>query len=312
MAAKRGGGDDGSEYEIGSNGPAQATAEAFLGRPTLPVPSAKAHPPADKPGEEKISLFWRVFGGTLISVAALAVVTMYNAVTTNVSELRGELARTSAELSRQQADLRTDLGRSNEAKADLLPKAEFATRMTTAWDAVKNLQAQNNTQNAALAAQRSELDGVKDRTNRQGTDFEVAKKDFAAALEALKKDQAAVTDALKKDLAAVEVLKDRLAAVAGDVKTAREEGAKVRAELDRNQAYDQERKDSRDKQAKAFDEAMKELAKGVQDCREKLARLEGQSGPAAVGPPAPKKTAAPPRPARPAAARPRADDGTGE
>ncbi len=275
MAVKRNGSDDGYDHEAGS--PNGTATEAYLMRPAGPPPRAD-----HATGEERMSIFWRVFGGTILSIAALAAVTMYNAVTTNVSELRSELARGRAELDRANADIRAELSRSHEARADLLRKDEFSTRMTTSWDAVRAIQAQNTTQNATLAAQRTELDALKDRANRQAADF-----------EAVKKDQAATTDALKKDVAALDALKDRLAATATELKLVKDDTHLVKQQLDRNQAYDQERKEYRDKQSKLFDEAMKELQKGVQDCREKLARLEGPQGPPAPVTPKPTPPAGP-------------------
>ncbi|HET6573398.1 MAG TPA: hypothetical protein VFG68_07340, partial [Fimbriiglobus sp.] len=68
---------------------------------------------------------------------------------------------------------------------------------------------------------------------------------------------------------------------------------KLRADVDKNQSYDFERRDRREAQCKQIEETLKELQKGLQDCREKLARLEGQTAPPA--PVAPKKKN--PRPA---------------
>jgi chromosome segregation ATPase len=145
--------------------------------------------------------------------------------------------------------------------------------MTSSWDRVQNLQQQNNAQNATLTSLRTEIDVLKERLAKQASDG-----------EALKKDATASVEAVKKDLAALEVMKERLAAVALEVKGGRDDLAKLRADVDKNQAYDLERRDRRDGQYKQIDEALKELQKGLQDCREKLARLEGQ-----YGPPAPKK-----------------------
>src|SRR5205085_783230 len=86
-------------------------------------------------------------------------------------------------------------------------------------------------------------------------------------------------------IAGLDAIKEKLTALSADVKSARDELAKVQQELERNKTYDLERKGLRDAQAKQVDEALKELQKGLQDCREKLARLEGAQP---VGPPAPK------------------------
>jgi hypothetical protein len=49
---------------------------------------AEAVPP--KP-EEKISLFWRVFGGTLLSIAALVLMTVYQGLSSSINEVRNDL-----------------------------------------------------------------------------------------------------------------------------------------------------------------------------------------------------------------------------
>lgn len=244
----------------------------------------------DKKEEEKMSLFWRVFGGTILSIAALIVLTLFNNLSSTLSELRSDINKANEARSSAVADLRTDLTRANEARADLIRKDEFNTRMTSAWDRIQGLQQVATAQTAAQTSLKTELDGLKDRVARQGTD-----------VDGLKKDQVAAAEAAKKDAAAQELAKERLAAVALELKAAREDLQKIRIELDKNQAYDLERRDRRDTQYKQFDEALKEVQKGLQDCREKLARLEGQYAPS-VAPVVPKKAANP----RPAPAAPKA------
>ena len=82
-------------------------------------------------------------------------------------------------------------------------------------------------------------------------------------------------EVVKKDVAGIELLKERLTAVAVDLKTHRDEVTKLHQEVERNRAGDFERKTSRDAQFKQVEDALKELQKGLQICREKLARLEG-------------------------------------
>jgi hypothetical protein len=65
--------------------------------------------------EERISLFWRVFGGTLLSIAALVAITIYQQFTSSINDLRNQIAK------------------SNESHADFVKKDEFSTRMTTIW-----------------------------------------------------------------------------------------------------------------------------------------------------------------------------------
>lgn len=88
---------------------------------TLRNSAAAEYAPAPK-GEEKISLFWRVFGGTLLSIAALVVVTVYQQFSNTIGELRNDMIRL------------------NEARADLLNKDEFNNRMTSVWNSIKDLQ----------------------------------------------------------------------------------------------------------------------------------------------------------------------------
>ena len=269
MVFKRSAQDEPNEFA----GDTQTLAEAQLTRPEPPRL-------ADKPPEEKMSIVWRVFGGTILSIVALGCITLFNNVTANMAELRSELTRTQAELNRSNAEIRGELNRVHDGRSDVIKKDDFNSRMTTVWDGIKALQLQNNTQNATLASLKTEQEGVKERAAKAGTDFELMRKEVAAGIDAIKKDQGATTDALKKDVAALEVYKDRLGAVALELKALQAESLQVKQQLDRNQAYDQERKEGRDRQYKQSEEVFKELQKGVQDCREKLARLEGQVAPA--------------------------------
>lgn len=268
VALKQTGQDDhyGSNGQVDQSGVELQAMRAGFGTVLKPKPEKS----------DKIALIWQVFGGTILSIVALAFVTIYNNLTSNISELRGELNRTNTEL-------RSEIARTNEARADLVRKDEFTTRSTTVWDGIKTLQAQNNTQLTTLSSQRAEVDTLKERLNRQTADFET-----------LKKDQALSTGSLKTELIGVDTVKEKLTSLVAELKSTRDDVQRMRMELDRNQAYDNERKEHRDKQYRQTDEVIKELQKGIQDCREKLARMEGQYGPPASSPIVPKK-ANPPR-----------------
>jgi hypothetical protein len=90
---------------------------------TLRVPETRAAEPV-KVGhpDDRLSMFWRVFGGTILSILALIAVTVYNNLQSNVTELRIELSR------------------SNEARAELVKKEEFNARTQTMWDRLQALQ----------------------------------------------------------------------------------------------------------------------------------------------------------------------------
>jgi hypothetical protein len=91
------------------------TAEALRGA----AAGARPAEPSAK-GEERISLFWRIFGGTLLSIAALVLVTLYQQFTSSVTELRGDVVRL------------------NEARGDLVKKDEFNSRLTTVWNGLSD------------------------------------------------------------------------------------------------------------------------------------------------------------------------------
>jgi hypothetical protein len=79
-------------------------------------------PAREAKAEEKISIFWRVFGGTLLSIGALIIMTAY----TNLS---GSIA-----------DLRKEINQEVEKRADLAHKDELARSIGAQWTAIKEVQ----------------------------------------------------------------------------------------------------------------------------------------------------------------------------
>lgn len=73
--------------------------------------------------EEKISVFWRVFGGTILSIVALIVITSYQSLTKDIH------------------DVRTDVGHLRETNGEFIRKDEFNNRNTKLWDAIRETQA---------------------------------------------------------------------------------------------------------------------------------------------------------------------------
>ena len=205
--------------------------------------------------DEKMSLFWRVFGGTILSIVALGSITLYNGVSSNIAELRGEL------------------NREREARAELVKKDEFNTRTSNQYERMRSfdgMRAEHEALKERLSANAASLEAVK--KDVAGT-VDVVKKD-AAALEVLKERQTAL-EGVKKELAGLELLRERLSVLAADLKTHRDDMTKLFQEVERNRTGDAERKTVRDAQLKQVEETVKELQKGLQICREKLARLEG-------------------------------------
>lgn len=110
------------------------------------VPNRAARKPKKKPtdAEERVSVFWRIFGGTLLSIAALVVLTICQHFNNVLNELRGDLGRLNDELrkdmSHLDADLRKDLGRLNEVQGEGVKKEEFNSRLKSVWDGMKEVQ----------------------------------------------------------------------------------------------------------------------------------------------------------------------------
>lgn len=79
--------------------------------------------PADSPrGDERISTFWRIFGGTLLSIAALVCITVYQQFNNTLNELRSAVAHL------------------NEGRADLVRKDEYNSRNSSLWNGLKEAQ----------------------------------------------------------------------------------------------------------------------------------------------------------------------------
>lgn len=208
------------------------------------LPGTAAGKPAEKKEEEKISLFWRLFGGTVLSIAALVAITLYNNINGNINDLRAEV------------------GREREARAGFVKKEEADARTKSQYERIR-----------AVEGYRVDIEAVKERAAVAVAGVEAVKKE-TAGFELLKERVAAV-ETVKKDVAGIDALKEKLTAATADLKAFRDEVQKLQQELEKNKASDLERKAFRDAQARQLDETIKELQKGVQACREKIARLEG-------------------------------------
>jgi hypothetical protein len=180
---------------------------AQVGEPHIPVVEAEClRSAADsiqatfKPakGEERISVFWRVFGGTLLSIAALVAITVYQ-------QLAGTLG-----------ELRANLNHLTESRAELVKNEEFNSRMTSVWSSIKDLQAQGAT-----------LTGLKERSA-------LLEQQVHAGQEQVNTRLTTVCTALK-DLElpreSVSALKERLALLEQQVKAGEEERKELTREL---------------------------------------------------------------------------------
>jgi DNA repair exonuclease SbcCD ATPase subunit len=122
----------------------------ILAAGTLRTSDSQAARTRDSHPEERLSLFWRVFGGTALSIAALVAITIYNNLTTNINELRAEISRV------------------NEARAELVKKEEFNSRNQNMWDRIQALQELRVTvtglkeQVSALGEKQADVKAVRD------------------------------------------------------------------------------------------------------------------------------------------------------
>jgi hypothetical protein len=210
-----------------------------------------ALPPHKEKEEEKISVFWRVFGGTILSIVALVTITLFNNIQSSISELRADAARAREALAAFAK--REDLDREREARAGLAKKEDVDTRVKALYERLR-----------VAEGLKADIEGIRERAAVN-----------ALAVDAMKKEMGTSVDALKRDTATLEVTRERIAILSGEVKVAAEAVGRLQAEVEKNKASDMERKLSRDAQAKNFDDSLRELQRAVQECREKLARLEG-------------------------------------
>lgn len=166
--------------------------------------------------DDRVSMFWRVFGGTILSILALIAVTLYNNLQSTVAELR------------------TEVNRSNEARAELLKKEEFNSRTQTLWDRVQALQELKATvsglkeQVAACAEKQGDAKGLRDQLAAVEARLKAAEDDHKAlaraelTITALEQKTAArdaqlkaVDDERKETAKQLAELRERLAKVEG-------------------------------------------------------------------------------------------------
>ena len=85
--------------------------------------SSESGKPQDSGKEEtKIPLFWRVFGGTVLSISALIVMTAYQSLSGNIADL-------GRQLDHLDTDIRKEMGRLSELNGEFVPRDECETRI---------------------------------------------------------------------------------------------------------------------------------------------------------------------------------------
>jgi hypothetical protein len=82
-----------------------------------------ATPPLPARGEDQVPVFWRIFGATLLSIASLIAITLYQQVYSGLH------------------DLHTEVRTLTEGYGDLVKKDEFTARNVAATNNLKEVQA---------------------------------------------------------------------------------------------------------------------------------------------------------------------------
>jgi hypothetical protein len=122
----------------------------------------------DKPkGEDGggISMFWRVFGGTIFSIVALVIITAYTTMTGNLSDLRKDLT---------------------QVQADQLKKDDFKSSLSTLWSTIKELQTASSNQ----AALNEHFKLADEQMDKQAQSRDEARKEFQRKTEEQRKASA--------------------------------------------------------------------------------------------------------------------------
>ena len=96
--------------------------------------SSESGKPQDSGKEEnKIPLFWRVFGGTVLSISALIVMTAYQS-------LSGNIADVGRQLDHLETDTRKEMARLAELNGELVRKDECESRFRGLWDTLNEIK----------------------------------------------------------------------------------------------------------------------------------------------------------------------------
>lgn len=158
-----------------------------------------------KKEEDSIPLFWRVFGGTVLSVTTLIGITTYNGLNASMAEAKGDVSGLATES-------RKEVTRLCEGQVQMLEKGELATQMSVAWRSLNEL----NEDHDALVVLREKCQSLLARFKAG----EVARRRLEQELREAREEQAACSE---RKLLAAELarLRERLASLEGKATRAR-------------------------------------------------------------------------------------------
>jgi hypothetical protein len=163
--------------------------------------------------EERGGVFWRVLGGTVLSIAAMITVTLYQQITSSINDVRSSVSALNT-------DLRKDLGQVIQTQGDMVRKEEFNSRMSSVWASFKDVQV---LQTAVTRLKERSL--VRDQQEKADADVrEEMRKELQKATEsvvvlkeqALRREQRDKDEQARRELLdEVQKLRERLAALEG-------------------------------------------------------------------------------------------------
>jgi FtsZ-binding cell division protein ZapB len=166
-------------------------------RPNYPYPQSEDHSehtaPRRKNDEERFSIFWRLFGGAMISVAALVGVTLYNSMQMSITELRSEVtrlneAKSDAAKKDDLVSLRTMVVGHDLFKVELDSLKERANKGRADLD---GLSKENKEQNATVKAMQSTVDGLKEKLTAMSIEHKTLKDETTKVRQDVDKNQSA-------------------------------------------------------------------------------------------------------------------------
>lgn len=124
--------------------------------------SSESGKPQDSGKEEtKIPLFWRVFGGTVLSISALIVMTAYQS-------LSGNIADVGRQLDHLETDMHKEMARLAELNGELVRKDECESRFRGLWNTLNEIK--ENRKGIVEVKQRCDglLDQQRDAVKQRG------------------------------------------------------------------------------------------------------------------------------------------------
>ncbi len=124
-------------------------------------------PKTAKIGDERISLFWRIFGGTILSIVALVIITACQSVYSSIR------------------DLQKDIARLNEGKAEFVRADEYSATRTKTWERFAEVQKDVASQSAPINQMKDRIGQLEEQCKALGADRKDAQELSATLKERL-------------------------------------------------------------------------------------------------------------------------------